>query len=465
MSPTITVKGYDANNNYLGVLDSENIDSYTPGEVAAGYANGAPPSMAAPLHKHVMAFNWGGLMSGSGSSNPWYNYGDGPAPGGPPYNTWYEFLLRHPNSYFTKELWDFMRLPGLEIEVKAAGPWTDSFSFSNGSSSFTHYANRFRLKNTDTGEYWDWGSQKNFDYGMANGQWSSFIPFGSEASLEPATFDPTNQFYEDVRVGLKTIANGGGAFTSYGDPQQSQWTPQLFTTFGGLGESGQIAYGGTYNSGTNTFNVLAPSMSSYLAQDPNYGGTLPITYADMWSSAQAIASAAVLEGIPAHATSTYRSTRGFPYELTAFYPNLTNMPTSSLPLRPGHAWHRSYVAYLSVGTVYATNEPPNPNLSEFFTEDSTQYINPGDDAAPQLGVKSVKGPDPSLIVEHASSGHHGTHGVPINNDFHAYTQGSVSAWLVPLVGEYWYRPSGSFSDVRRNAPSTYICGHVPPYFT
>lgn len=462
MSPTITVKGYDANNNYLGVLDSKNIDSYTPGEVAAGYANGAPPSMAAPLHNHVMTFNWPGLASNAGTANPWWDYGDGQY-GGPPYNTWYPFLLRHPNSYFTKELWDFMRLPTLEIEVKASGPWSDYFSWNkdgaSGSSTEHCYENRYRLKNTANGEYWDWGSQKSFDYGMANGQWSSFVPFGTEASLDPSTIDETNQFYQNVREGLQTIANGGGAFTSYGDPQQSEWIPMLFTTYGGFGEGGVIAYGGTYNSETNTFNVSTPSMDFYMSQDPYYGGTLPITYADMWSSTKAIDSAAVLEGIPAKNISRYRSTKGFPYEKTAFYPNLTTYD------RPGHAWVRSYVAYLSVGMFYATNEPPNPNLSEFFTEDSTQYIFPGGGEAPQMGVKSVKGPDSNLIVEHAYPDDHNQYGVPINNDFHTFTQGSMSAWLVPLVGDYWDRAGGSFTTEKLDAPDTYICGHVPPYFT
>lgn len=451
---------------------------YIPGTVAAGYTNGSTANSPAPLHNYVVAFNWGGMFSDlSGNANPWWHTGDGNAglggKGGPPFDTWHEFLLRHTSSYFTKELWDFMRLPTLEIEVKASGPWSDSFSWNqdgvSGSSTEHRYENRYRLKNTATGEYWDWGSQKSFDFGMANGQWSSFVPFGSNASLEPYTIDETHQFYQNLREGLQTIANGGGAFTTGdGDPQQSQWTQMLFTSLSGLGIGGVIAYGGTYNSETNTFNVSTPSMDFYLSQEPYYGGTLPVTYADMWSSAKAIASAAVLEGIPAKNTSRYASHAGFPYERTAFYPNMTQWTDMVEGGRAGHAWMRSYIAYLSAGIFYALNEPANPDLSEFFSEDSVQYRYPivgNTDVPPQPGVKSIKSPDPNLIVEHASSDHHGTHGVPINNDFHTFTQGSVSAWLVPIVGDYWYKAGGSFTTEKKDAPDTYICGHVPPYFT
>jgi hypothetical protein len=411
----------------------------------------------------------------SGNANPWWHTGDGNAglggKGGPPFDTWHEFLLRHTSSYFTKELWDFMRLPTLEIEVKASGPWSDYFSFNkdgvSGSSTEHRYENRYRLKNTATGEYWDWGSQKSFDFGMANGQWSSFVPFGSDASLEPYTIDETHRFYQNLREGLQTIANGGGAFTTGdGDPQQSQWTQMLFTSLSGLGIGGVIAYGGTYNSETNTFNVSTPSMDFYMSQEPYYGGTRPVTYADMWSSDKAIASAAVLEGIPAKNTSRYASHAGFPYEGTAFYPNLTQFADVEGG-RTGHAWMRSYIAYLAAGIFYALNEPANPDLSEFFSEDSVQYRYPivNNAAVPaQPGVKSIKSPDPSIIVEHASSDHHGTHGVPINNDFETFTQGSMSAWLVPIVGDYWYKESGSFTTQKKDAPDTYICGHVPPYF-
>jgi hypothetical protein len=447
MSPTVTVKGYNANNNYLGVMSSTTIEApYTPGEVMPAYATEAPANTAIPLHNHVMAFNWYALMSDlSASGNPFYHLG----------NTEHQYFLRHTSSYFSKELWDFMRLPSLEVEVKACGPWTDYHSFSGGSSSSVHKQNRYRLKDTNTGEYWNWGPQKNFDFGMANGEWSSFVPFLSNASLMSISLDPNSSYYMDIRADLQTIANGGGAPANYGDTQESAWINALLSSMGAGLSAGhsQVAYGGTYNSKTNTFEVVAPTMASYLGQ------TRPTTYAGMWSSTQAIASAAVLEGIPAQWSTTYNSPGGMTWDLTAFYPNLTFYN------RSGHAWHKAYVAYLSAGVVYALNEPPSPNLSEFFTEDSTQYRFPAANVAPQRGVKSIKGPDANLIVEQASPNHYDEHGFPINDDFLAYSQGGMSSWLVPLVGNHWYIPNGSSSQVRTDAPDTLVCGYVPPYFT
>jgi hypothetical protein len=443
-----------------------------PGEIVQAYIDGAPEDVAIPLHNQVMAFNWGGLLPVDGSANPWYSFGDG-VNGGPPYNTEHQFLLRHPSSYFTKELWDFMRRPGLEIEVKACDPWTDIHYTSGGYSSNVHHVNRYRLKDTDTGEYWNWGSQKNFDFGMANGEWSSFVPFGTTTSLMAYTLDENAFGYNDLRDGLQTIADGGGAPASFGVGSFSQqWVNLIFASFGYQGGGGNnIGYGGTYNSETNTFNVSTPSMSSYVAQDPYYGGTLPTTYAEMWSSTQAIASAAALEGVPAQNISSYNSPGGFPWFMTVFYPNLQTLHGGD----PGHGWIQGYIGYLTAGSVFAVNEPANPNLSEFFDEDSPQYryygaplasaLNQGGDEAPNKGVKSVKSPDPSLIVEHASSDHDDEHGVPINNDFHTYTLGGMSSWLVPLVGDHWYIPYGTVNRVKQDAPDTYICGHLPPYFT
>jgi hypothetical protein len=418
-----------------------------PGTVVPAYQNGAPENLPIPLHDHIMSFNWAGMFSDlSGSSNPWSYWGD----------TEHQFWLRHPASYYTKDLWDFMRLPSLEVEVKACDPWTDFHSFSNGSSSRIHYQNRFRFKDTNTGEYWNWGPQKNFDFGMANGEWSNFVPFGSSASLSSFSLDPDGAGYMDLRAGLQTIANGGGAPAPYSNTQGSAFVNSIL----GLGNTVNVAYGGTYNSETNTFQVSVPSMESYIAQDPYYSGTLPTTYAEMWSSTQAIASAAALEGVPALTVSQYESPGGMPWAMNAFYPNLITYG------RSGHAWMQAYIAYLSAGLYYALNEPVNPDLSEFFSEDSVQYRYPivGNTAVPpKPGVKSIKGSDPNLIVEHASSDHYDEHGVPVNNDFKTYTQGLMSQWLVPLVGDHWYIPSGT-SKVKADAPDTYICGYVPPYF-
>jgi hypothetical protein len=442
---------------------------YTPGGVAPAYTNGAPENSAIPLHNNIVALNFGGLLSDlQGSANPWWHYGDGTY-GGPPYETEHEFFMRHISSYFTKELWDFMRLPTLEIEVKACDAWTDIHYTSSGSSSQIHRQNRYRLKDTATSEYWDWGSQKNFDYGMANGQWSSFVPFGSNASLSSFTLDPNSATYTDIRAGLKTMADGGGEFVyNNNDTEQALWVNILNSAFAGMDGGANIGMGGTYNSETNTFTVSTPSMASYVAQDPYYGGTLPTTYADMWSSPQAIASAAVLEGIPAQQVSTYNSPAGFPFSMTAFYPNLTTYADVEGG-RSGHAWMMAWIAYLGAGMYYALSEPPSPNLSEFFPEGSTQYRYPvpyqKSAEAPQMGAKSIKGPDTSLIVEHASLDHYDEHGVPINNDFLTYTEGGATSWLVPIVGDFWYLSDGSTSRVKTDAPDTYICTYLPPYFT
>ena len=333
-----------------------------PGEIVWAYRDGAPADVAIPLHNQVMAFNWGGLLSDypPGASNPWWPFGDG-VHGGPPYNTEYQFLLRHPDSYFTKELWDFMRSPSLEVEVKACGPWTDTHHTGSGTSQTIYHPNRYRLKDTDTGEYWNWGSQKNFDFGMANGEWSSFVPFGTPSSLLPYTLDENAYAYNDLRAELQTIADGGGA--------PAQWVNMIWVAASWFGAAwgNNIAYGGTYNSETNTFNVSTPSMSSYVAQDPHYGGTIPTTYAEMWSSTQAIASAAALEGVPAQNFSSYDAPGGFPYTLASFYPNLQTIATQ-MGVDPGHGWIQGWVSYLAAGAVWAANQPPNPNLSEFFDE-------------------------------------------------------------------------------------------------
>lgn len=435
-------------------ITASSIQQLTPGEIGPAYANGAPENAPIPLHNHIMAFNWGALLSdASGSGNPWYAYGDGQY-GGPPYNTWHEFLLRHPSSYFTQELWEFMRRPTLQVEVKACGPWADS----HGSTTMTYRVNRFRLKDTSTGEYWNWGSKKNFDYGMANGEWSSFVPFGSGASLMSMSLDPNSSAYVDLREGINTIADGGGEPSFYSHTEQSGWVSLLFSTIMGGGViGGNVAYGGTYISSTNTFQVSTPSMSNYMGQ------SAVTSYATMWNSSKAISSASALEGVPALDQSAYHSPAGFPHMMTSFYPNLT------LYAVKGHAWVRGYLAYLAAGAYYAINEPPSPNLSEFFDEADTQYRYPGAynlsaGVAPAKGVKSIKGSDPDLIVEHASSDHYDPHGVPMNYDFQTFTQGAVSTWLVPLTGTHWYVPDGSAHQVKQNAPSTYICGHVPPYF-
>ena len=411
-----------------------------PGTVSTVYSgNSETENLVIPLYRTVMAFNWQG-----GTTADWGTL-------------WtdedHHFLMKHHAEYLTEEVWNFMRRPGCQIESKACGP----INYTSGTTTWTYEQNRYRIKDTATGEYFDWGSQKNFDFGMADGQWSTFVPFGNPMSLNYTSLLTSHMYYVDIRNGVKTIAQNANTVISMGgddNVNRAMWVNLI----SGTGTLTSLKVGGRYNSTNKLFTVGD-------LEGPTESPSTPRKYADTWSSSEP-----KLEGISTRYASNYLTPTGANstgiQAMTAFIPNYNGT---------SHAWTQVKMSYLYAQTYFAQEAPANPTEAQFFS--GTQTITTThvggvvvDAGTSKKAVKSLATPGDQPITSWPNPTDRATHIYNDSYDFTRYAGDQIHSWLVPIVGDFWYNdPTIQGGSLYRKKDiddymTHYVCTYIPPYF-